>query len=272
MRYTIASNGVGYFFSDLIPCPHGFSTRIGGVSTLPHTATLNLGVERGDPLPVVLENLRRFGDAVRISSDQIVSVPQIHSATLRYVTADNGGEGFTRTAQMSCDGYYTDQRCVGLGVRTADCVPILFYGSTADGDARIAAVHAGWRGTVKGIAVRAIQALLSMSVERETIAVAIGPSIGPCCYEVGADFYQTVWEECGDDIANKCCVPLDAQHWRADLRLMNVRLLHREGLQAHQIDLATQCTCCDPVHFFSHRYCQRQNGLRGTMLSVIALP
>ena len=123
MERVVATNGVVFYRSELIPCPHGFSTRIGGISKLPHTAGLNLGLDRGDELDTVLENLSLFSEAVGFCKEQIISVPQIHSDKIRYVRAENCGEGILRAATEACDGYITDKAGVALGIRTADCVP-----------------------------------------------------------------------------------------------------------------------------------------------------
>ncbi len=267
MQRVCAENGVVYYRSEIIPCIHGFSTRIGGVSHLPHTEGLNLGVERGDSRETVLENLRLFSEALGIDAKSVISVSQIHSANIRRVTEDNRGEGFYKNEEMSCDGYVTQCPDVTLGVRTADCVPILLYAPpSASFDGAVAAVHAGWRGTALGIAAEAVRELCRMGAEVSSIKTAIGPSIGSCCYCVKEDFYESFRKNAGDTLTEEFVIPTGENKWVADLRGANRRILVDSGLTPENIDVCEICTCCEPKEFYSHRY---SHGIRGTMLSVI---
>lgn len=272
MKRILAKNGVVFYRSSLIPCVHGFSTRIGGVSMLPHTQSLNLGVDRGDEVITVRENLSRFGAAVGFRAEQVISVAQIHSTKIRYVTEQQGGEGYFSPETEACDGYVTDRRGVVLGVRTADCVPILLYApSNSSGFAGgVAAVHAGWRGTAGRIVNNAVDALCVMGAEKETVKAAVGPAIGPCCYEVQQDFTNQFQEMLGKSLTERFVVPHEKKTgvWRADLLSINRALLLEAGVPSESIDLCPVCTCCYPKEFYSHRY---SKGVRGTMLSVISL-
>ena len=271
MERIISSNGVVYYRSKLIPCPHGFSTRLGGVSILEHTKSLNLGVDRGDEKETVLKNLKLFADAVGFSPKEVISVPQIHSSYVRYVTEDNAGEGFYCEPTDACDGYITDRQGVVLGVRTADCVPILLYAAPHNGfGGAVAAVHAGWRGTVSKIVINAIDKIIEKGAGLQEIKVAIGPAIEKCCYEVRDDFYHSFKEFAGEEITEKF-VKSDTVRdgvWWADLKGVNRELLIQRGIPRENIDVCELCTCCMPDEFYSHRYTK---GKRGTMLSVITL-
>lgn len=264
MRFITAPNGVCYVRSDRITLPHGFSTRIGGGSTLPHTASLNLAFGRDDGDEVVLNNLARFTEAVGIPGE-VISLPQIHSADVRIVGEADRGLGYQRPADGSGDGYVTAAPGVSIGVKTADCVPILLADEAAG---VVGALHAGWRGTVAGIARVGVEKMVSLGADPSRIVAAIGPSIGVCCYEVGEDFAAAV--------AESPCAPLCLPHLIrrgkrlfADLPAMNSAILRSAGLSAGNIDCAGLCTCCDTTRFYSHR---ASRGKRGTMLSVIALP
>jgi len=265
MRFVTAPNQVTYVASANIPYPHGFSTRLGGVSSLPHTASLNLAFGRGDGEAAVFENLHRFADAVGFSADRVISLPQIHSADVRTVTADDAGLGYLRQADQACDGYVTAVPGLPIAVKTADCVPILLADPAAG---VIGALHAGWRGTAAGIAREGIRKMQALGADPARIVAAIGPAIGPCCYEVGPDFVEAVsLSPCAD-----LCMPHITHHSNrifADLPAMNADILQAAGLSAANIDLSHLCTCCDTEHFYSHR---ASRGLRGTMLSVIVLP
>ena len=259
-----AQNGVKYMRSDIIPVRHGFATRIGGVSREAHTASLNLAFGRGDEPETVMQNLRLFTEAVGVSAESVVSRQQIHSA--RVVYADEGmcGEGYFRECDEGCDGYVTDRVGVTLGVKTADCVPILF----CDADAHIiGAVHAGWRGTASGISAECVGKMCELGAQVKNICAAIGAAIHSCCYEVGEDFRQSVASLAGGIIAREFIRERDGRLF-ADIVGMNRRILLDAGVHDENIDICERCTCCEPSLFYSHRY---SNGVRGTMLSVISL-
>ena len=266
MSYTLihAENGVKYFKSDIIPVRHGFSTRVGGVSREAHTESLNLAFGRGDERETVLANLRLFSAAVGVDSGSIFSRPQIHSARVVYADETMRGEGYFHETAEGCDGYVTDREGITLGVKTADCVPILF----CEPDSHIiGAVHAGWRGTASGIAAECVRMMATLGASPQNIRVAIGAAIHSCCYEVGEDFYDSVASLVGGDMVREFIRSRDG-HLHADIVGMNRRILLESGLDGANIDVCEKCTCCEPSLFFSHR---ASHGVRGTMLSVISL-
>lgn len=270
MRRIVAQNGVVYYRSELIPCLHGFSSRIGGVSEQTHTASLNLAFGRGDSRETVLENLFRFGEAVGFDVDRVISVNQIHSVKIRTVSAPDAGEGYLRETQEACDGYLTFDSGIVLGVKTADCVPILLYAPQGENQpACVAALHAGWRGSVGRIAGIAVEKMKAAGIDAGTVRGAIGPAIGACCYEVREDFRERFAETLGTVAAEKYVRQADRPGvWYADIKALNRDILLESGLTPEHIDLSGLCTSCHPVEFFSHRY---SGGHRGTMLSVISL-
>ncbi len=270
MQRIVAQNGVVYYRSELIPCLHGFSSRIGGVSEQAHTASLNLAFGRGDSKETVLENLFRFGEAVGFSADSVISVKQIHSVKIRTVNTSDAGEGYFYETREACDGYLTFDTGIVLGVKTADCVPILLYApQSADHPACVAALHAGWRGSVGRIAGIAVEKMKAVGVDSGTVYAAIGPAIGACCYEVREDFRESFSEALGTAATEKYVRRADRPGvWHADIKALNRDILLESGLTPDHIDLSDLCTACHPVEFFSHRY---SGGHRGTMLSVISL-
>lgn len=271
MIRTVFQNGVVYYHSELIPCTHGFSTRIGGISSLEHTASLNLGVGRDDPDDIVLKNLALFSDALGIDPRSVISATQIHSSIVRKVDIKDRGEGYYFPTKEACDGYVSNTKGIALGIRTADCVPILLYAPKNDNaDAIISAVHAGWRGTHKNIVSCAIDRMVDMGAEHEEIKVAIGPSIASCCYEVSKYFFDAFCETLGKDTAETFIKPSakNRGHFMADLQGINTHQLKMSGVKRENIDVANICTCCYPNEFYSHRY---SGEARGTMLSLISL-
>ncbi len=259
--------------SNYLTAIHGFATRRGGVSHLPHTSALNLAFGRGDGDETVLENLALFATAVGFDETGIVSRPQIHSDIICRVGKSNMGEGyFIREGIPSCDGYITNEPAVTLGIKTADCVPILFEAKREGKVIAVGAVHAGWRGTVSGIAPKCVRLLCEeYGVLPREIAVAIGPCIGQCCYEVGEEVYLAAAAQAGKETADRFFIPKTEKigKFMCDLGGLNRTLLETVGLPRENIDLLGLCTACHPTLFYSHR---ASGGVRGTMLSVISMP
>lgn len=237
---------------------HGFSTRLGGVSRAAHLRSMNTGFFRGEDDPVVLENIGLLCDAAGASHD-VVCTPQIHSNIVRYVTRENIGEGSVRDVPFSCDGFVTDVPGVTLLVRVADCVPILLAGEKAGGSPVIGAVHAGWRGTVAGIAEVAVKMMCEKGAKN--IRAAVGASIHSCCYQVGEDFCKAVSETRGEEFLSR-----HVRDMHADLQGMNLEILNGAGVDT--VDIIDECTNCKPYLYHSHR---ATNGVRGTMGAVISI-
>ncbi|MSP61369.1 MAG: peptidoglycan editing factor PgeF [Myxococcales bacterium] len=237
--------------SPLLPARHGFSTRLGGVSTGRY-ATLNVGGKWGDDPANVDENRRLLAEEGGFDPARLATVHQVHGAAC--LNAD--GRGAADLARCDADALLASEPGRAIGVYTADCVPILL----GDGEGRVAAAHAGWRGTIAGVASAAVEALVAVGARRERIRAALGPSIGVCCFEVGdevaaqfARFPGAVMRE-GD---GKAHVDL----WRA-----NRAILVAAGLAASAIDAHPPCTMCDPERFFSFR---RDGAGIGQMLSFV---
>ncbi len=244
---------------------HGFSTREGGVSTLPHTASMNVADGRGDSPETVRQNLAILACAVTdgaLDEKTVVCAPQIHSAIVRYVTEADCGH-----PAAPCDGFFTDRSGVLLMVRTADCVPLLLTARKADGSPLVAAVHAGWRGTAASIAAEAVRKLTEAGAEISTVRAAIGACIHDCCFAVREDFTSAVTEMCGSDFAKRHIREREGR-FTADLVGMNCEILQSAGLRKDQIDVSPHCTACTPHRFHSHR---ATGGKRGTMGALIAI-
>ena len=256
--------------SKILRSPHAFATRRGGVSELEHTKSLNLAFGRGDEDETVLKNLDVFARGVGFEPKSIVSLPQIHSDRIFTATRKMRGQGyFIREEIESGDGYVTKESGVTLGIKTADCVPILFEAEKNGKIIAVGAVHAGWRGTVANIAPKCVEKMCrEFGADRSSIRAAIGPCIHKCCYEVSHDLYDEVARGISEDVASRFVVPSEstAEKYYCDLAGINRELLLSCGLLPENIDVIDECTCCNPEKYFSHRY---SNGHRGTMLSVI---
>ena len=259
-----------YIKSKLIRSPHAFATRIGGVSALEHTRSLNLAFGRGDDDGTVLKNLEIFASSVGFDPKSVVSLPQIHSDKIFKVDKADCGKGYyIRDGVESGDGYITDGKGVVLGIKTADCVPILFEAEKNGKIVAVGAVHAGWRGTASEIAPKCVSMLCeSYGVTPAEVRAAIGPCIHSCCYEVDEDFRQEIEAKLGKFIVDLFVLPKGDKKdkYMCDLVEINRFLLQESGILPENIDIVDLCTCCNPDKFFSHRY---SKGLRGTMLNVI---
>ncbi len=259
-----------YLKSKILRSPHAFATRLGGVSENEHTRSLNLAFGRGDEDETVLKNLERFADAVGFDAKSVISAPQIHSDKIFKVGKADAGKGYyIREGVEGGDGYITDERGVVLGVKAADCVPILFEAEREGEVIAVGAVHAGWRGTVAGIAPKCVGLLCeSFGVLPSQIRVAIGPCIHKCCYEVGEDLRREVESRLGKNVAEEFVTPREGVigKYFCDLVGINRQLVLEAGVLPESLDVVDKCTCCHPELFYSHRY---TGGLRGTMLNVI---
>ena len=233
---------------------HGFSTRLGGVSTEKGKTSLDLGSTDGVD---VAENRRRFSSALCSDAKNMFSAKQIHSDIVLSVSGNDIGQ------QYECDGFVTAEKGLLLTVKTADCVPILLEDSE---NGVIGAVHAGWRGTVKGIVIKAIQKMELLGAKRESIKAVIGPSIHPCCYEVDEPFVCEVKKSPCSDIALKFIIPRGNGKYTADLQGINSALIRESGVG--KIYVSPLCTCCNKDLLFSHR---GSGGTRGLMMAGIII-
>lgn len=251
--------------SSLLTVPHGFSTREGGVSTVPHLASLNLGFDLGDEIANVAENRHRFFSAALgrdTAADNAVCATQIHSDTVIVCGKKDLGRN-----DLFLDGFVTNEPDVPLFVRTADCCPLLF----SDPVHRvIGACHAGWRGTVAGIAAKTVEKMCSLGAVPDDIRCVIGPCIHVCCYEVGDDFVYAVRNALPPYLADLCLVKWEDGRYHADLPALNRRLLSDAGLSGEHIAVCPECTASDPVRFFSHRAGRGKRGLSGGVIMLEA--
>ncbi|HEX5417353.1 MAG TPA: peptidoglycan editing factor PgeF [Chloroflexota bacterium] len=237
------------------------STRHGGVSR-DGCATLNLSYSVDDLPASVRENRARFFRAIGLRLERVVSVPQVHGTRVAYATDANAGEQ-PLDALGDADGLITDCPGLGLFLRFADCVPILAADPTRN---VVGIAHGGWRGTVGGVAVALVQALAARfgSVPGD-LRLAIGPSIGPCCYTVGPEVraaFVDRWGAAGD------CGYEAAGRWHLDLWEANRRQLRGAGVPEERIVVPRICTSCQVHDFFSHR---AQGGQAGRFGAVVAV-
>ncbi len=246
---------------------HAFSTRLGGVSTLPHTSSMNVGFGRGDDDGTVRKNIEILCGLAGLPYGGLVGSAQYHTNFVRYVTEENAGEGIVKDNPSPSDAFVTDRARVCFIVRTADCVPILLAGEKEDSSPVAGAAHAGWKGTVDLIGANLVKEARALGALPETLRAAIGPCIGKCHFEVREDFLESVRSVRGDAFARRHISLRDGRMF-ADLVSMNTEILEDAGIPRERIDVCGACTVCDVSTYHSHR---ATGGLRGTMGSVIGI-
>ncbi len=240
---------------------HCFSTRFGGVSQ-GHLSSLNLGVHRGDEYQNVLDNYDILGQAVGFQKEQTVFAKQLHTDIVCPVTEEHRGEGLYREVETPRDALVTNCPGVALVVFSADCTPILLHDPVAGA---VGAVHAGWRGTAKGIAAKTVQTMVKeYGCKPENIRAAIGPCIGKCCFETDWDVPQAMLDALGPKALT--AISQVGEKYFVDLKFCNALWLQRAGVG--ELDISSDCTCCEPDRFWSHR---QVGDRRGSLAAIIML-
>ena len=252
-------------FADAGRVVHAFGTRLGGVSQAPYDS-LNLGLSVGDDPEAVRENRRRFFGTFGLDPARVVRVRQVHgNGICRVDGALAARQGFPQVLLdegIGYDGLVTDLPGLALVVTTADCQPILLH-DPAHG--AVAAVHAGWRSTAKGIVLRALEAMASAYGTRpEECVAAVGPSIRGCCYEVDSAVTEAMAGVLPD--WQRHAVPTRPGHVRLDLAGVNRALLEAGGVQPERIGDTGLCTSCRTDLFFSPR---AEKGRTGRLMNFI---
>ena len=242
---------------------HGFSTRRGGVSPAPWD-TLNLGPGRGDAPENVEENYRRFFAALDMDSAYPVLSRQVHRDDVRLCTAADAGKGLIRDRDYDADALITAEKGLPLVVFSADCGIMLLYDPVHHA---AGAVHAGWRGCAAGILEKTVQAMAdTFGSDPAAMVAAVGPSIGPCCFETDDDVPEAMNAALGAEAAPY--LERRGIKWHVDLAGLNRQWLLRAGLAPEHIDVCGLCTACRPDLFWSHR---RLGRARGSMAAMIEL-
>ena len=239
----------------------GFTTRNEGVSRIPYNS-LNLGTNTLDPSSSVQGNRSLLARAFGTRLEKLVTVTQTHGTDLLVIDTPN--PDYTHFQKLECDGIITNQPMVMIGVCVADCVPLLLLDPVKR---VVAALHAGWKGTAAGIAGKGVTALTSLfGSDPADLLAAVGPGIGPCCFEVDAPVRDQFlsggmpWAECAEEAG--------PGKWRLDLALANLHQLRDAGIPRENIDSTDLCVSCNRAMFFSYR---RDKGETGRQMGFIML-
>src|SRR5437868_7868870 len=257
---------------------HGFSTREGGVSKLEGKRVLNLGFTEWDTRENVRENRRKLQAAVGAEEMKLTPVLQFHSDSMvRFEKAPS--------EPARADASMTNKAGLLLAIQTADCVPILLVDPR---NRAVAAVHAGWRGTLARIVEKAIGRMqMEFNSKPEEMLAAVGPAIGGCCYEVGtevaaafsgqfsdaAEFFDEL--RTGDEPNPLQWLNMmppghqpPAKKVLLDLRKANRSQLLRAGLAEKNIFVSDLCTGCRRDLLFSYR---KEGAESGRMMAVVGI-
>lgn len=242
--------------------PHGFSLRSGGVSAPPYDS-LNLGFHVGDDRPAVRENRRRLAAAQNLSALKLVTGQQVHGASIVWVREEQAQCGWDSDAHTipGTDGLITGDPGVVLMAHAADCTLLFFYHAAKK---YVGLAHAGWRGAVAGIGTGLVDKLACQGCRRETIRVALSPSIGPCCFRVGPEVAERVPAKYHRHILAK-----RKQGYYFDLPGFHKLQLLESGIAEDNLFVSKYCTSCHGDKFFSYR---AAGGRTGRMAGFIALP
>jgi len=253
-------------FPKLVGCGvvrHTFSTRIGGVSE-GKFAQMNLSFNRGDKREAVEKNYKILCNAVGIDVSHLVLSHQTHTNNVKIVTREDCGIGYSKPPFQDVDGLITNESGVALVTQYADCTPLIFCDPVKK---VIATSHAGWRGTVKEIGRVTVEKMKNeFDCNPQDIIAAIGPCIGPCCYEVDIPVYNEFLKLNLD--TDKFFTVKDEEHFMLDLREANRQILINSGIKAENIDVSDICTCCNSDELHSHR---ASKGERGNLAAIIEL-
>lgn len=224
------SNGVRWLQAGLDGAAAAFSTRLGGVSEPPFDS-LNLGLLTADDGEAVGENRRRLAAALGFEPEQVTYARQVHGTRLLEHPREGG--------VVEADGHVVRETGTAALVFTADCLPVAVAGPKG-----MAMLHAGWRGLAGGILAAGAESV-------EATSAAIGPGIGPCCYEVGEEVLES-FAGLGEGVATGRML---------DLPEVARRLLAAAGVE--RVESAGLCTSCEAELFYSHRRDQGRTGRQG---------
>lgn len=244
---------------------HAFTTRLGGFSSPPYDR-LNLGLHVGDDPELVRQNRQRICHALGIDARRLVTAEQVHGDKVKVVTARDLGRGafVYQEAIKATDALITKERKIPLSTYFADCVPLFILDPVTPA---IGLSHAGWKGTVLKIGAKTIGRMAEeFGTQAKNCLVGIGPSIGPCCYEVD----EAVVEKLAANFSEPGLFlkPKGQGKWMLDLWQANAWVFKEMGVKEENITFSGYCTSCHAQLFFSYR---AQGGRTGRMAAILML-
>lgn len=238
---------------------HFISTRSGGFSASPY-ASLNLGLHAGDEPEKVLKNRKLLASSFGLSVEDFITSEQVHGGHTAVVTRKDINR---KSVIRATDALVTDNRRICLMILMADCLSIFLY----DPEHRaIGIAHSGWSGTVNKIAENTVRAMIKeYGSAPEDIIIGLGPSIGPCCYEIKLDAVEKIQDNLAND--KEIILQRDNKYY-LDLGKANKMQLLTSGIAEENIEMAGICTRCNEDIFFSARAHQGRTGRFGAGMMI----
>ncbi|WP_419392496.1 peptidoglycan editing factor PgeF [Cytobacillus praedii] len=241
----------------------GFTSKNGGFSES-YFSTLNLGLHVNDSIASVRENRQCMAETLQFPVENWIGAEQTHKINIEVVAENAAGKGSLSYDESfkDTDGFFTFDKNILLTLCFADCVPLFFF-HEATGAMGVA--HAGWKGTVNGIAAEMLTLYKKNGIGEKDVHVVIGPSICRNCYVVDEPVITLVKNRLGDQLD----VPfnqIQENQYELDLKEVNKAILLQAGVLEENIQVSNFCTSCHEEHFFSHR---RDKGKTGRMMSFI---
>lgn len=240
----------------------GITTKSGGVSK-GRFSSFNCGLHVQDVKEDVIENRNKLAESIDFPLDKWVCGEQVHDVRIHEATISHSGKG-SQTVESSLtgvDGIFTKEKGILLTAFFADCIPLYYFDPIEE---IIGITHAGWKGTVKGIAKEMVEKFLANGSKPENILVTIGPGISQKYYEVD----EYVVSHIEENFRKKTLRPKENGRFLLDLKALNREILLQYGILRHNIDMTNYCTYRDEEIFFSYR---RDEGKTGRMLGFIGM-
>ena len=239
---------------------HGFSTRLGGVST-GHCATMNISTTRGDDPKAVEENRRRIAKAIGVKTEDLTYTNQTHTTNVAVVEAKDRGSRF-----METDGMVTNVPGICLVTFYADCVPLFFVDPV---HRAIGLSHSGWRGTVNKMGKVTVELMQKeYGTDPSQVVAAIGPSICRDCYEVSEDVIEEFRAGFDEALWPDLFCRKENGKYQLDLWRANQAVLAEAGVCQENTAVTNLCKHCNPEILLSHR---STGTARGNLSAFLAL-
>lgn len=242
----------------------GFTTKNGGVSQLQTFSGLNFGFHVGDEQSSVCENRLLLAEKIDFPLSTWVGAEQTHDIRIAKIDKANQGKGSSdyESSFSATDGFLTSEQGILLTLCYADCVPLYFI----EPESRLIGVaHAGWKGTVHGIAGEMVSKFRQNGAKTENISAIIGPSICKKCYIVDERVINLV-KNILDGVDILPYNQVSEGQYSLDLKELNRQILVKAGVKDANIEVTDYCTSCHSEHFYSHR---RDKGNAGRMMAYI---
>ena len=244
---------------------HGFSTKLGGIST-EHLSSLNLGFSRGDKMEKVVTNHEIIAKAIGFDAQNIVVSDQTHTTSVRVVSKADRGKGiYTNKDYTDIDGFITNEKNVVLATYFADCVPLYIVDIK---NHAIGLSHSGWKGTVGKIGHKTLMKMSeTYGTDPKDVIVCIGPSICQNCYEISKDValqFVNNFPEHKEDIL----IEKPNQKYHLNLWKCNQLVFLESGVLFENIHITDICTCCNIDTLYSHR---GHYGMRGNLAAFLEI-